>query len=93
MSSQTQIVVLNGPDKGKTGKLIGMDGDSKGACVGLHAWARHTSHAHAHITLSATVLPKHKHARTAVVKLDTNGAFTEVKIIATTDVGKQLQDD
>lgn len=25
-----QIVVLGGPDKGKTGKLIGMDGDAKG---------------------------------------------------------------
>ena len=31
--------------------------------------------------------------QTAVVKLDTNGAFTEVKIIATSDVGKQLQED
>ncbi len=25
-----QIVVLGGPDKGKTGKLIGLDGDTKG---------------------------------------------------------------
>jgi hypothetical protein len=38
-----QIVVLGGPDMGKTGKLIGMDEGNKG-----------------------------------VIKLDTNGAFTEV---------------
>lgn len=63
------------------------------ASVCMHGLDIHRTRTHAHITLSATVLPKHKHARTAVVKLDTNGAFTEVKIIATTDVGKQLQDD
>lgn len=28
-----------------------------------------------------------------VIKLDTNGAFTEVKIIAISDVGKQLQEE
>ncbi|GAB5033476.1 Hypothetical protein NocV09_01400100 [Nannochloropsis oceanica] len=50
-----QIVVLGGPDMGKTGKLIGLDEGNKG-----------------------------------VVKLDTNGAFTEVKIISMKDVGKQL---
>jgi ribosomal protein L24 len=49
-----QIVVLGGPDKGKTGKLIGID-DTKG-----------------------------------VIKLDTNGKFTEVKIITLTNIGKQL---
>lgn len=50
-----QIVVLGGPDKGKTGKLIGID-DTKG-----------------------------------VIKLDTNGKFTEVKMISMKDIGKQQQ--
>jgi hypothetical protein len=52
-----QIVVLGGPDKGKTGKLIGID-DTKG-----------------------------------VIKLDTNGKFTEVKMISMKDIGKQLQSE
>lgn len=50
-------MVLGGPDKGKTGKLIGID-DTKG-----------------------------------VIKLDTNGKFTEVKMISMKDIGKQLQSE
>lgn len=56
-NGEWQIVVLGGPDKGKTGKLIGID-DTKG-----------------------------------VIKLDTNGKFTEVKMISMKDIGKQLQSE
>lgn len=47
------IVVIGGPDKGKTGKLIGIS-DEKG-----------------------------------VIKLDSNGKFSEVKIINMNQIGKQ----
>lgn len=70
-------------------EVQGMDGIESSPFVSLDRWDGST--------LSRPPPLEHKNTMNqhtkGVVKLDTNGAFSEVKIIGIADVGKQLQED